>query len=215
MKELEYGCKVLFEFQTIVDLDLALLRYIQLEFSKSKFFNKQVLSADTYTLKALLVTRTNKNPLSVIIEDEYMDKIETLYNELIDTKEEDILKLALPLATLTLIGVLNKGESGIECVVNCKNVVEEQFIKYIDKDIVTITDRYNVDLSKYSGYYIKNVEDSIKYKTFSGKSIYFLDYEYNIEPNRKDRMPLFKVAALLYSNNLYLVDPYSNFKLPV
>ena len=217
MQEIEFGSAALFEFQSIVDLDLALLKYIQVEFSNSKFFNKIVVQeADDYILKSLLVSRTNINPLSVIIDDKYMSSINGLYDDLILNKENEILKFGTPLATYNIFHIVQNSESGIKCVVNCRNVHEEQFIKNIKEDIPIITDGYNVDLSKYKAFYIKNVEDALKYKTFNGKSIYFLDYEYNIEPNRKERLPIIKIgSALSFTNDLYFIDPYKNFVLPV
>lgn len=212
----EFGSTVLFEFQTIVDLDLALLKYIQNEYKDSKFFNKHVLLADDYILKSLLLTRDNKNPLSVIIDDKYKDSIDSLYEEIIQNKESELFKYATPLAPLIVLNMLTKTDSGIDCVVNCKNVEEEQFIKHIKSDIRTTIEGYNIDLSKYDGIYIKNVEDSIKYKKFNGKSIYFLEYKYNLEPNKKDMMPLFNISIIIANtNNLYLVSPYTDFSVPL
>lgn len=216
MTSKEFGSTVLFEFETVVDLDLALLKYIQNEYSDSKFFNKHVLMADDYILKSLLLTRTNKNPLSVIIDDAYINNIDNLYGEIIKTKETELFRYSSPLASLTIIHSLN-GDSGIDCVINCKNVDEEQFIKqHVSPNITTVVQGYNVDLSRYDAIYIKNVEDSLKYKSINGKSIYFLDYDYNIEPDRKDRMPLFSVSIVISSsNNIYLVSPYINFNTPI
>ena len=215
MKELEFNSDVLFEFAALVDLDLALLKYIQINFPESKFFNKTVMKSDEYTLKCLLVTRKKSNPLSVIIEDEYVKTIDSLYEDLLSKKEEEILKFATPLSTFSLFNTIRKSDGGIRCVVNCKNVVEEQFIKSLINDVMVITDSYTVPISKYAGYYIKNVEDTFKYKFFDGKAIYYLDYDYNIQPNRKDRMPLFDIAgAISRTNNIFLVSPYTNLELP-
>ena len=205
-----------FEFETLVDIDLGLLIYIQLNFAGSNYFIPQVMKADNYVLRSLLLTRDKVNPLSVIIKDEYMDSIDNLYNEILDSKFLDIANISPPLATFKLYRTLCKTDGLVDAFIICMNEKQASFLNGVDKRMKTTTDGYNTKLYQVDALYVKVFDLIYKYKNLVKKSIYIMDYDFNIEPNRKDRIPKLDLARLLgATNNIYIVAPYHNFNNPI
>ena len=72
----------IFDFESVFDLDLTMIELIQEKFKGSKFFNS-VMNEDPMTVRLLLRSRQEHNPLSIIINDEYKDSIDDLYEEIL------------------------------------------------------------------------------------------------------------------------------------
>ena len=80
--------ELLVEFNFLVDLDMALFRYIQANYSNSKYVDQRIINMkNEYRILEMLLSRKHINPLEII-----MPKVETtnLYNELHNTHEENI-----------------------------------------------------------------------------------------------------------------------------
>lgn len=207
---------ILFEFDSLIDTDLALLIYIQLEFKDSKYFNKQVMKANDHILRALLLTRKEVNPLSVIIADEYKDSIDSLYNDIISKKYEQILNAAKPLDIFRFLETLKNTDGLLQCSVLCRNDIEEKIIRKFDKEVPCIKDGYNVKLYTVNALYIKIFQNIVKYKNVNDLSLYILNYDFNIEEGRKERIPKLNLSIILgRTNSIYLVDPYYQFNKPI
>lgn len=207
---------ILFEFDSLVDTDLGLLIYIQLSFKNSKYFNNIVMKSSDYVLKSLLLTRKNRNPLSVIIDNKYKDSIDSLYKELIDSKYEDILSISKPLSIFRFLETLKKTDGLLNCSVLCKSDLEVKAIKKFDNTVPCSTSGYNYNLAEANALYIKAFEDIIKYKNVNDLSIYILNYDFNIQEGRPDRIPKLDLSlAVGRTNSIYLIDPYYKFKKPI
>ena len=93
----------LFEFETIVDVDLSIVMYIINNMSKSNYIDIDLLKNTTTIngLKNTLLFRENTNPLSVIIKKDYEDSINDIYNEIMEYHKKEIIDNALPTDIMT------------------------------------------------------------------------------------------------------------------
>ena len=88
----------LFEFETLVDVDLSVVMYIIDNMGNSKYIDTSLLK-NTNTINGIenrLLFRENYNPLSIIIKKEYEDSIDDIYNEIMEYHKQEILDKALP-----------------------------------------------------------------------------------------------------------------------
>lgn len=211
-----YTSSIIFEFDGIVDIDLAILRYMQIKFPKSKYLDQDMVKADDYFLKCQAVLRTNPNPLSIIFKEEYHNSIDKIYKDIIKDEYDTILKYASPLGTFSMITTARRTDGLLKYIILCKNQKQEQYIKSIDAELQTSCDGYTIDVKKYDGLLIKDYHTLSKYDELINKSIYVLGYTYNLEPGyEKENVLNLKLSADYFGRNrLLVVSPYSELIIP-
>lgn len=194
---------ILVDFDFLGDTDLTVCEYVIYNYKDSFYLNKDILHSSEYYLKYILITRDNKNPLTVIFKDKYKDKLDDLYKELIDTKWEDILKHC---KNTDIYSVFHMTDYNI--YVNCRNEAEVEMIYKQTKDKFKCIINC-IDCTPYFSIYCKNAEDIFKRKNINGKSIYIQDYGPNYE-NQKNDVPNSAALALMGKNNLKFISIYSD-----
>ena len=160
---------ILLDSDIILNLDTGVIDIIKNEFNNNEVFDMdkiRLLSNDITVMAKTIIESANINPLSLIIRDDYLDKIDKLYSELITTYLDQILRLSkyTSLERLLRMTLLN---SSINPTVLCRNSTIEKFFKSEFNNIKTITnENYDLDVSQYDAVYINNYIDIINFQNF-------------------------------------------------
>lgn len=202
--------ELLVEFDFLVDLDMALFRYIQENYSNSKYVDQRIINIkNEYKILELLLLRKHINPLEII-----MPKVETidLYNHLHSAHEKELLEHYMFHDTYYLMGTYILNATATRITVLCKNKLEEDFIKQHNKYLRTIVcSRSNVNLDLYTAIYMKHFIFAMEYKNLKGKHIYIANAAYNMD---EDTDCINGTLSILFGdvNTVKLIDLYTKVK---
>ena len=203
--------ELLVEFEFVIDLDLALFRFIKDKYVKSEFVDQRVISMkNEYKIIDMLLFRKHINPLECIMPSVDSSK---LYDELMNSKEEELLKYATPYDTFYLMITFLNNASSIGITIWCKNQFEADYIKSRNSklNIIVLPERSMIDLSKYTAIYMKFFSKAIEYKSLEGKHIYISTAKYNFE---EDKNLILAIPSILFGdvNIIKLMDLYTEVK---
>lgn len=202
----------LFEFETVVDVDLSVVMYIIDNMDNSDYIDMNLLKHAT-TLNGIenrLLFRENINPLSIVIKKEYQDSIDDIYNEIIETHKQEIIDKALPTDILTFCNLGSTITGVVNNHVNCKDKIEEEYIHKMTERVVTKVNQY--DLANYNTLYAKSVDNLFNYQNLTNKKIFILNARYNMMKDFLIYKP--EAMAISTSNTMCIIDPYKNLTIP-
>jgi len=202
----------LFEFETLIDLDLSVIMYIINNMNNSKYIDTDLLK-NTTTINGLenrLLFRENINPLSIIIKKDYEDSIDDIYNELMKSHKKEIVDNALPTDIMTFCNLGSSITGVVNNHVNCKDKIEEEYIHTFPGKIITKINEY--DLSAYNTLYAKTIDNLFNYKNLTNKKIFILNTRYNMMKDYLIYKP--EAMAVSTSNTMCIIDPYKNLTIP-
>lgn len=202
----------LFEFETLIDLDLSVIMYIINNMNNSKYIDTDLLK-NTTTINGLenrLLFRENINPLSIIIKKDYEDSIDDIYNELMESHKKEIVDNALPTDIMTFCNLGSSITGVVNNHVNCKDKIEEEYIHTFPGKIITKINEY--DLSAYNTLYAKTIDNLFDYKNLTNKKIFILNTRYNMMKDYLIYKP--EAMAVSTSNTMCIIDPYKNLTIP-
>lgn len=202
----------LFEFETLIDLDLSVIMYIINNMNNSKYIDTDLLK-NTTTINGLenrLLFRENINPLSIIIKKDYEDSIDDIYNELMESHKKEIVDNALPTDIMTFYNLGSSITGVVNNHVNCKDKIEEEYIHTFPGKIITKINEY--DLSAYNTLYAKTIDNLFDYKNLTNKKIFILNTRYNMMKDYLIYKP--EAMAVSTSNTMCIIDPYKNLTIP-
>lgn len=203
--------ELLVEFDFLVDIDLAIYKYIKDKYFYTDYVDKDILSIeDENKIKSLLLFRKHINPLEIIMPNFETTK---LYIDLYTNHKNELLEYATPYDTLYLmVTYLNRIQT-VGITILCKNKEEENFIKNInDKfNCIICSDRKSLDISKYTAIYLKYFITALEFVKIEGKYIYILTGKFNFDENSNT---INGAMSIIYGdlNIIKLIDPYTNIK---
>ena len=209
-KSINYN-ELLVEFEFVVDLDLAIFKMIRDKYSDSEYVDKNIIGiTNEYRVIDRLLSRPHINLLEYIMPDVDTSK---LYNELITTEEEELLKYAIPYDTFYLMITFLNNASSVGITIWCKNKLEADYIKSLNPKLNTIIipERSMIDITKYTAIYMKYFANAMQYKNLYGKHIYIIAAKYNFE---EDKNAVSIIPTVLFGdvNSIKLMDPYTQVK---
>ena len=200
--------KAIFEFEMLFDLDYTLATIIQRYYGKSKYFDT-VLEEDPISLRLLLLTRTEKNPIYILLKPEYRDSADSLYEEL---KEEFSMELYLRrniyfTEFYKFFSVLIKSDGAVADIgVIVNNKKEEAIVRELSPLIRV-----------YDALYIKD-KDTVGLITprVEGKTIFLANYGFNLTTIGEEESPDLEFMEEYSDDNaIFTVDIYSSVVKPV
>ena len=200
--------ELLVDFNFVIDLDIAMYKYIQNKYADSIYVDDKLMhSKNDYAIINLMIHRVSKNPLQVLMPTINPDNI---YNEIVKNDEAELLKFARPYDSFYLLVTYLVHAASVGITVLCNNELESNFIKSIDSRVNTIicNDWSALDISKYTVLYIKYFSDLIKFKKeIAGKYIYISSARYNYDKDNR----LDKSLIILYGdiNIIKFMDLYT------
>ena len=211
-------------FNMIVDTDLGLWKLIQDQYPNTNFFYQGLIyERDLNFMKYFMVSRLDKNPLKSLMKPDYISQADSLYDEFMDTKYDEILKLSENTGIFELI-CRSKGVNDImRFTVLCKDQREvdevlKRFSRYkVKVSTIIYEDLKKVDISSYGSIYIKDIHDFFLYNKVEGKNVIVGNYGFNLEAGINNATLLEPSRVITMSNVIQLVDMHliNEYTLPV
>lgn len=205
-----YDNELLVEFESLIDLDLAMYKFIKDKYSDSEYIYQEFINEkDESNIIYALLNRKHINPLEII-----MPGFETtsLYFDIINNHYDELLSYATAYDTFGLMITFLNNASSVNITVWCKSKLEEKFIKKLNPILNTIVvpNRRDIVLSKYTVMYVKYIAYLAEYNGISGKHIYIAAAKFNMEEDKD----MVNRLCCLYSdvNIFHLIDLYVKIK---
>ena len=205
-----YDNELLVEFESLIDLDLAIYKFIKDKYSDSEYVDQKFINEkDERAIIYALLNRKHINPLEII-----MPGLETtnLYLDIMDNHYEELLNYATAYDTFGLMITFLNNASSIKITVWCKSKLEEKFIKKLNPILNTIVvpNRRDIVLSRYTVMYVKYIAYLAEYSKIEGKHIYIPAAKYNMDEDKD----MVSYLCYLYSdvNIFHLIDLYTTIK---
>lgn len=202
--------KVILDSEIILNTDIGVINLINKVFNDNEVFDMNKInkmSSDILIMAEIIITRTTINPLSIIIRDDYLDKIDTIYTELIRNNLEDIVKLSKYTAVKRLVDILILNNN-LQPTILCRNKEIQGFFKKEFHKVPTIINQdYDIDISDYDAIYVDKYKDILNFKNLYGKNIYISNARYNLEQDLNT--PLMEVSLEINNaNKINIIDIY-------
>ena len=205
-----YDNELLVEFESIIDLDLAMYKFIKDKYSDSEYVDQDFINeTDERAIIYALLNRKHINPLEII-----MPGLETtkLYLDIMNNHYEELLNYATAYDTFGLMITFLNNASSVRITIWCKSKLEEDLIKSLNPilNTIVIPNRRDIVLSKYTVMYVKYLPYLIQYGNIEGKHIYIAAAKYNMEEDKDTVSSL----CCVYSdvNIIHLIDLYTTIK---
>lgn len=204
---------LLMPFDCFIDTDLGLMKLLKEKYNNPKIIYDSILREKDWFILYLLLDRSDENPLSIILKDDYIPNKNTLRDQFMEQEYDEILRLSKPNKILELINMMYASDI-VDIDILCRNEKEQEYLTTLFKDrkINSFVAQYlnKVDITKYDSIFVKNYKDILQYKGLAKKNIYVLDYKFNTEldPNKKVR-PIIIVEGLISDkNNTSIISAY-------
>ena len=172
--------RILFTSNILLDTDIGVYRLVREKYDNPKYFKLNILDVIIERYKEVIPRRDTINPLSFIIKDEYKNRIDNLYNEMMSKDYSRILELSEFTNVEDVLGLfLTRKELDIKIV--CKNLEEKQIFKNRNKkyNIVVFENYKDIDVEPYDAIYTKYYKDYSKFNKIVAKTLYFANAKYN------------------------------------
>ena len=202
--------EILVDFNFLVDLDLAMFKFIKTEYNNPKFVDQKILSLqDEKEIIQLLLYRDTVNVLETLIPKE--NTLE-MYKDIMNNKMDSLLKYAKASDIFGLMITFLREGSSVDVTVLCESKLQADFIHSLNPILkTTVSSRKNIALSKYNVIYSKFYSDILKYNNVAGKNIYIANAKYNMEPGKN--IPNMAISTLVGDINIIrTIDLYRNIK---
>ena len=202
--------EILVDFNFLVDLDLAMFKFIKTEYNNPKFVDQKIISLqDEKEIIKLLLYRDSVNVLEALIPKE--NTLE-MYKDIMNNKMDSLLKYAKASDIFGLMITFLREGSSVDVTVLCESKLQADFIHSLNPILkTTVSSRKNIALSKYNVIYSKFYSDILKYNKVAGKNIYIANAKYNMEPGKN--IPNMAISTLVGDINIIrTIDLYRNIK---
>lgn len=200
-------------FNTLMDLDFAVLKMIQSEYNNPKYVNQKIMNMTIQQVKTILLNRDDPNPVSICIRDKKIS--DDIYKEIMTTRYSDLISEDKYMSTTGIFFLISvySNMDNVHVTVLCTSKEEEAVIrKYHSKvDVIVMKNPSEINLDIYTEFIFKNKNDVFKFKNkFNEKRILFMNYKFNVT---FDDMPYpdIKVSHYLWENGLSktgIIDTY-------
>ena len=204
---------LLVEFEFVVDLDMAMFKFIKENYFSSPMVHHDFLSLnDEFLISYNMLNRSYINPLIYIIPD--MDTDQMYYDLLNDPVQYSmLLTYAKVYDTFGLMITFLREASSVSIDILCRNDMEKEFINNLNPILSTVVepDKSKIDLSNYTALYIKYFENAKEYVNLEGKHIYIPAARYNMEPGQ-DTVNIELSGVFGELNEIHLIDLYRYVK---
>lgn len=201
---------ILFDFFSIVDKEVSLIKYIQNTGDlKDKFDISRLGIIDDDRLRFLRTMGTEDLIESIVINPEsgYIKELNSVFFD----KETDILKYAITTNMTKLISAYSiAGNGTIRTTIRCNNDTESSFIKkLIPNAEIIVREAKEVDLNKYSRIIIGDYIDTFNYVFDNPMSIGILDFRGNF--TKKDNSLLNPELVISFGdiNEIKIISSYN------
>ena len=204
--------RILVEFDMLVDLDLAIFKYIKDKYNNPDYVDQNIIKMnDEKQIIQMMLNRQCINPLEILIPDE---DVLDLYYDIINNHMDELLQYAKASDLFGLMITFLNEASSLEITVLCKSKLESDFIKSLNDRLNTViyANYKNAPINNYTILYIKYYPSVLEYNNIEGKHIYISNARYNMEPD--SNMPTIAISGLIGDVNIvHMIDMYRDIKV--
>ena len=204
---------LLVEFDFLIDLDLAMYRFIAKNFLQSPLIRQDVMSLnDDNKIKYIMLARKHINHLKIMFKEDY--NVDQAYYQIMESPiYYKLLENASAYDTFGLMVTFLREASSVSIDVLCKNEIEEKIIKGLNDNLPTVRfpNKKEINLKPYTALYLKYFINAIEYNELEGKHIYIPCAKYNME-DTEDIVDHRMLELFRHSNEIHLIDLYTNIK---
>ena len=204
--------RILVEFDMLVDLDLAIFKYIKDKYNNPDYVDQNIIKMnDEKQIIQMMLNRQCINPLEIIIPNE---EVLDLYYDIMSNHMNELLQYAKASDLFGLMITFLNEASSLEITVLCKSKLESDFIKSLNDRLNTViyANYKNAPINNYTILYIKYYPSVLEYNNIEGKHIYISNARYNMEPD--SNMPTIAISGLIGDVNIiHMIDMYRDIKV--
>lgn len=218
----EHRISAAIPFELLFDTDYGIVKFLQLTTTSSDdVYNlmypgilDMFRDKDSLLMRYILIKRDIVNPLYCIFKKEYLGQLNEMYDSIMKTHLDEILKFSCKTNLLEMV-MKSTAEHGdvIKFTVICKNEKErDMMVEYTKSNDVSVPTLLIKDF-KYDSYdtiYCKNVyelDDMIEKKVI-GKNIIIVDYSFNLDENLGIPKPD-QIEDLVIDNKFHVCNLYN------
>ena len=175
----------LIDFNFIIDTDIGLIRFIRKNFNDERAFIPEIINKSDREILSLLYCRKNWNPLSIITTEENKDNIDKLYDSFFRDYKKEIIHLSVSknsILEFTTTMLIAGSSSGFSTKIFINDKIEKEFVsRHINRPLfLSIEDKKTI--MTMDPFYVKDYRFFLNNNIeVSGKNIYLLGYDYNID----------------------------------
>jgi len=181
---------VLFDFDSIIDREISLIRFIAAEYKDSTGINSfididAIANMDIDIMRLKRIYGNEDLFRSLLVGDANKDNYESIINILFDRDQKEIFEGGYAFNTImtTLISAFRKAGNGvIRTTIRCDNEQQKEYIRTFDREVsIIVKERKNVDTSKYGRLIVGHYKSALEYKLEEPKSIAVLNFRENFD----------------------------------
>ena len=210
-----YMLNVLIPFNLLIDTDMGLIKLIEYEYHNDEYFWPGMIDCSDTLKQFSLLSRTDPNPLSVVMKSEDPELQKDLYSQFMEREYSAILKLSSNTALCAVSTVLRTSiDKNVRVTVLCKTQEEADLIKkrHIPIENTILGEAETISIDKYNVLFLKDVYDIKRYRNVEGKEIYIANYGFNMVIEPEEEQPLLPMEVLYDyagSNEFSLISVYT------
>lgn len=201
---------ILFEFDSVVDKELSIIKLLINQYSEIKGLNLT-------KMRETEIDRLKKdriyNPygtLKTYFDDKDID-VDDWINRFVEKREKDILEYAVQTDMSKLLkGYRDVGNGVIKTAVRCDNKIEADYIKQNFGTSVVMVDRKEIDASDYGRFIFSNYKQALDYNFKEPKSILILNFRENFTLDDNTLLIPELVISLGDINNIEVIPAFDN-----
>lgn len=210
--ETKYSRSNLLTFTAVADMDLATINFMIDKYKKSVYFNQYVVNASSENVKRnLLLARTSRNPITVLLQEQYTDSADDMLKEIYEKHLEEVFKFLEPTDILKFVKTLEMTDGVFHCNIICENELQKQYIKNLD-DSLSVEVSLDRDMKLYDCLFVKHVEEPIMFKNLGGKYIFISNYMFNIDQETGELKKV--ILPVAGHNKVRTIDPFIGLTIP-
>lgn len=204
---------LLVEFESIVDLDMAIYRYLKLNYLNNPILDQTIMTLDSDTdVISHLISRKHINPLETLMPNQKPETSKKLYYTFMNDLESELLQLANAYDIFSLMLTFLNEASSVNIDILCKNDIEREYIQKKAPNLnVIVSEKMDINLSNYSALYLKYIYYFMQYQPMMRKYVYVHMAGYNSD-ELHDTLNIQMVGIIAQDNMVKTIDPYQHIK---
>ena len=214
----QHRTDVLFEFDTLFDLQIGTVKALQKDFLSGGFnphINFSFLENETEeTLKVHRVYDLEESIISQSLLGEAKQSASSIFSDYLREDYNRIIELS-PITHMVRLIKMYAKTSIIHPYIICKNEVEERWVREITSNlgnIIRVDTEKEIDLSNYAKLFLSNIHDILGFKHVECITISVLNYGQNFTliEEAEDRVLLPHIVIMLSDINQFeVIEPYN------
>ena len=181
----------LIDFDLIVNTDIGLIKFIRNNYRDDRVFNLRIIDRSDRDILSLLYSRKNYNPLSTIMNPEFINEADSLYKSFFDTYKQEILDNSFifdKIYNFVMMAINSGMNLGISTTIAINDSLEDKELEKHFGNVSIIDKSDKSTIISREAFYINDYKFFDRYgkSKILHKKIYITPMQYNIDYLEKD-----------------------------